>query len=220
MKKKIFVILPARNEEKHISKIIKSIKKYVNTVVVVDDGSDDKTSENAKKSKAIVLRHIVNLGKGAALKTGCDYATKNKADVIIVIDADAQHDPKEIPNFLKKIKKYDIIIAYRKVNKKMPLLLQFGNWTINKTITFLYGVKIKDSQCGYRAFTSKAYKKLRWKASDYSMESEMIAKIGKHNLSYTEIPIETIYSDKYKGTTIFDGIKIVFNLFIWRLNNI
>ena len=220
MKKKIFVVLPARNEEKHISKIVKSIKKYTNTVVVVDDGSDDKTSENAKKSKAIVLKHIVNLGKGAALKTGCDYATKNKADIIIVIDADAQHDPKEIPKFLETIKKYDIIIAYRKTNKNMPLLLQFGNWIINKTITFLYGIKIKDSQCGYRAFTSKAYKKLRWKASDYSMESEMIAKIGKHKLSYSEIPIETIYSDKYKGTTIFDGIKIVFNLFIWKLNNI
>ena len=220
MKKKIFVVLPARNEEKHISKIVKSIKKYTNTVVVVDDGSDDKTSENAKKSKAIVLKHIVNLGKGAALKTGCDYATKNKADIIIVIDADAQHDPKEIPKFLETIKKYDIIIAYRKTNKNMPLLLQFGNLIINKTITFLYGINIKDSQCGYRAFTSKAYKKLRWKASDYSMESEMIAKIGKHKLSYSEIPIETIYSDKYKGTTIFDGIKIVFNLFIWKLNNI
>ena len=220
MKKKIFVVVPARNEEKHISKIVKSIKNYVNTVVVVDDGSKDKTSEEAKRSNAVVLKHIVNLGKGAALKTGCDYATKNRADVIIVIDADAQHDPKEIPNFLKKIKKYDIIIAYRQVNKKMPLLMQFGNWFINKTITFLYGVKIKDSQCGYRAFTSKAYKKIRWNASDYSMESEMIAKIGKHKLSYAEIPIETIYSDKYKGTTIFDGIKIVFNLFIWRLNNI
>ena len=220
MKNKIFVVIPARNEEKYISNIIKSVKKYVKTVVVVDDGSDDKTSENAIKSKAIVLRHVVNLGKGAALKTGCDYATKNKADVIIVIDADAQHDPKEIPNFLKKIKKHDIIIAYRKVSKKMPLLLRFGNWIINKTITFLYGIKIKDSQCGYRAFTSNAYKKLRWKASDYSMESEMIAKIGKYKLSYTEIPIETIYSDNYKGTTIFDGIKIVFNLFIWRLNNI
>ena len=85
---------------------------------------------------------------------------------------------------------------------------------------FIYGIKIKDSQCGYRAFTAKAYKKIRWKASDYSMESEMLAKIGKYKLSYAEVPIETIYSDKYKGTTILDGIKIIFNLLIWKLNHI
>ena len=220
MKQKIFAVIPAHNEEKHIYEVVKKTKKYVDKVVVVDDGSKDRTIDMAKKCKVMVLRHLVNLGKGASLKTGCEYAIKNRADVIIAIDADAQHDPKEIPKFLVNIKKYDVVLAYRKINKNMPFVLRFGNWLINKTIKFLYGIKIKDSQCGYRAFTAKAYKRLRWKASDYSMESEMIANIGKHKLSYTEIPIETIYSDRYKGTTIFDGIKIVFNLFIWKLNNI
>ena len=220
MKKKIFAIIPAYNEEKNIANVINETKKYVDKVVVVDDGSKDRTEEIAKKSNAIVLRHLVNLGKGAALKTGCDYAAKNKAEIIIAVDADAQHDPKEIPNFLKKIKKYDIVLAHRKLNKNMPLVLKFGNWFINKTINLLYSIKIKDSQCGYRAFTAKAYKKLRWRASDYSMESEIIAKIGKYKLSYAEIPIETIYSDKYKGTTVLDGIKIVFNLLLWKLNNL
>jgi len=219
MEKKIFAIIPAYNEEKHINKVVKETKKYLDNVIVVDDGSKDKTKEVAKKSKAIVLRHLVNLGKGAALKTGCDYAVKNNADIMIAIDADAQHNPKEIPKFLENIKNCDVVLAYRKTNKDMPLVLKFGNWFINKTIKFLYGPKIKDSQCGYRAFTTKAYKKIRWKASDYSMESEMIAKIGKYKLSYQEIPIETIYSDKYKGTTILDGIKIVFDLLLWRLNN-
>ena len=220
MKNKIFAVIPAHNEQKHIGMVIKEIKKYIYNVVVIDDGSKDKTFKIAKKSKAIVLRHLVNLGKGAALKTGCDYALRNKADIIIAIDADAQHDPKEIPRFLEKIKNYDIVLTYRKVNKNMPAILRFGNWFINKTISFLYGIKIKDSQCGYRAFTAEAYKRLRWKASDYSMESEMLAKVGRYKLSYCEIPIETIYSDKYKGTTIIDGIKIVFNLLLWKLNNI
>ncbi len=220
MKKKIFAVIPAYNEEKQISRVVKKTKKYVNNVVVVDDGSKDKTKDTAKKSKAIVLQHLVNLGKGAALKTGCDYAVKNKADIIIVIDADAQHNPDDIPKFLENLKNDDIILTYRRLNKNMPFILKFGNLFINKTINFLYGIKIKDSQCGYRAFTAKAYKKLRWKASDYSMESEMIAKIGKYKLSYKEIPIETIYSDKYKGTTILDGIKIIFNLLLWKFNNI
>ena len=220
MSKKIFVVIPAHNEEKYIYSIVKKTKKYVDRVVVVDDGSKDKTSVMAKKSNAIVLRHLVNLGKGAALKTGCDYAVKSSADFIIAIDADAQHDPKEIPRFLESLKSHDIVLGYRKLNRKMPLILKFGNWFINKTISFLYSIKIRDSQCGYRAFTAKAYKKLRWKASDYSMESEMIAKIGKYKLSYAEVPIETIYSDKYKGTTVLDGIKIVFNLLIWKLNRL
>ena len=220
MKSGVFAVIPAHNEEKHIGDVVRQAKKYVDNAVVVDDGSRDGTVEEAKKSGAIVLKHLVNLGKGAALKTGCDYAIKNKADIIVAIDADAQHNPKEIPKFIGAVKMHDVAIGYRKLNMSMPFILRFGNWFINKTIRFLYGVKIKDSQCGYRAFTSEAYKKLRWKASDYSMESEMIAKIGKRRLSYAEVPIETIYSDKYKGTTILDGIKIVFNLLLWRLNNL
>jgi len=219
MEKKIFVIIPAYNEQKHINYVVKESKKYVDEVVVVDDGSKDKTKDTAIKSKAIVLRHLVNLGKGASLKTGCEYAVKNKADIMIALDADAQHDPHEIPKFLENLKNYDVVLAYRKLNKNMPFVLKFGNSFINRTIKFLYGIKIKDSQCGYKAFTAKAYKKLRWKASDYSMESEIIAKLGKYKLSYCEIPIDTIYSDKYKGTTILDGIKIVFNLFLWKFNN-
>ncbi|MAH33168.1 dolichyl-phosphate mannose synthase [archaeon] len=218
MKSKTFAIVPAYNEEKHINKIVKEIRKYVDEVVVVDDGSNDRTKEIAEKSKAVVLKHIINLGKGATLKTGCDYAVKNNAKVMIAIDADAQHDTKEIPKFLESIKSSDIVLGYRKPSKHMPLILKLGNGFINKTIKFLYGVSIRDSQCGYRAFTAKAYRKLRWKASDYSMESEMIAKIGRHKLKYKEIPIETIYSDKYKGTTILDGFKIVFNLLFWKLN--
>ncbi len=220
MKSRVFAIIPAHNEEKYIGNVIRQTKKYADNVVVVDDGSRDRTAEEARESGAVVLKHLVNLGKGAALKTGCDYAVKSNAEIIVAIDADAQHNPKEIPKFIAAVKRHDVIIGYRKPNKSMPLILRFGNWFINKTITFLYGVKIKDSQCGYRAFTSEAYKKLRWKASDYSMESEMIAKIGKHGLSYAEVPIETIYSDRYKGTTILDGIKIVFNLLLWRLNNL
>ena len=220
MKKKIFAIIPAYNEEKYIGRIVGKTKKYVDKVVVVDDGSKDRTASLARRNKAIVLTHLVNLGKGAALKTGCDYAAENSACFIIAIDADAQHNPEDIPRFLESLKGHDIVLGCRKLNRKMPFVLKFGNWFINKTIRFLYGVKIRDSQCGYRAFTTKAYKKLRWKDSDYSMESEMIAKMGKYKLSYAEIPISTIYSDRYKGTTVLDGIKIVFSLLIWKLNHL
>ena len=102
--KSVWVIIPAYNESSYIEGVIKKTKKYVKNILVVDDGSEDNTKEIAEKSKSIVLRHLVNLGKGAALKTGCDYAVKKRADIIIAIDADAQHNPNKIPmnsfNFL------------------------------------------------------------------------------------------------------------------------
>jgi len=214
---RIWIIIPARNEEKNISKVIKNIKKSYKNVVVVDDGSEDKTAKIAEKQKAIVLKHVINLGKGAALKTGCDYAIKNKAKSIVVIDADGQHNPKDIKRFLKKLKNNDIIFGYRKLNKKMPSILRFGNSQINNITKILYNIKLHDTQCGFRAFTSIAYKKIRWNSRDYSMESEMIANAGKHNLKYNEIPIDTIYKDRYKGTTVLDGIKIVFDMFLWKI---
>ncbi len=215
----IWAVIPAYNEEKDIAVIIKKTKKYVDKVVVVDDGSRDKTKEAAEKTGAVVLRHIVNLGKGATLKTGCDFAVKKGAKSIIVLDADAQHNPEDIPRFAEKLRRYDIVFSYRKMGSKMPLVLRFGNWFISNVVSLLYGIRLSDTQCGYRAFSKEAYMKVRWNATDYSMESEMISRAGKQKLKYVQIPIQTIYSDRYKGTTIIDGIKIVLNMLWWRLFN-
>ena len=212
-----WAVIPARNEQKNIVETIKKTKKYVGKVVIVDDGSTDKTRKFAEKEGITVLAHIVNLGKGAALKTGCDYAFKNGAKHVIVLDADSQHRPEDIPRFIEKLQEYDIVFSYRKASGKMPIVLRFGNSFISNVAKALYGIGLNDTQCGFRAFSKEAYKKIRWSASDYSMESEMISRVGKQSLKYVQIPIRTIYSDKYKGTTIIDGIKIVLNMFWWKL---
>lgn len=218
MKDKVFAVIPACNEDDNIGKVIRETWKYLSNIIVVDDGSKDRTCEEAEKEGVIVLKHIINLGKGAALKTGCDYAVKNGASEIVVLDADTQHEPSEIPNFLRELENADVVLGCRMQSREMPSVLKFGNWFINKTTRLLYGINVHDTQCGYRAFTAEAYKKIRWKSSSYSMESEMLANIGKRKLKYREIPIKTIYADRYKGTTIIDGIKIVCNLFWWRLS--
>jgi len=217
MKEKTFAVIPGYNEEKSIGKVVKETKKYISDVVVVDDGSRDSTSLQAEKQGAIVLKHVINIGKGAALKTGCDYAIKNGAAKIVVLDADTQHEPSSIPLFLNALEEADVALGRRGLNKNMPFVFRFGNWFINKTTKLLYGLSLHDTQCGYRAFTAEAYKKIKWKSSSYSMESEMIANIGKRKLKYKEIPIKTIYADKYKGTTVIDGIKIILNMAWWRL---
>ena len=213
-----FVVIPACNEEKHIQKVIAAAKQYTSQVVFVDDGSKDQTAAIAEQQEVVVLKHFINMGKGAALKTGCDYAYSHGAKNIIVIDGDGQHNPHKIPQFLHAVEEVDIVFGYRELGQSMPFILRFGNWFINKSTQWLYHIKLRDTQCGYRAFTAGVYPKIRWQAADYSMESEMIAQAGKHKLKYREIPIETIYSDKYKGTTVLDGIKIVAKMVKWRLS--
>jgi glycosyltransferase involved in cell wall biosynthesis len=217
MSNEVFIIIPAYNEQKRVTSVIRKTKKYADNIVVVDDGSQDKTAEIAENENVTVLQHVVNLGKGAALKTGCEYAIKHGAKRIIFIDADGQHRPEDIPRFLEALDDADIVFGSRTLNKNMPFVLKFGNWFINKVNDVLFGVRLRDTQSGYRAMTSEAYKKIRWNSPSYSVESEMIANAGKKRLKYKEITIKTIYSDKYKGTTIIDGVKIVLNMIWWKL---
>ncbi|MAG15647.1 hypothetical protein CMO88_01145 [Candidatus Woesearchaeota archaeon] len=217
--KKPFVIIPAFNEEKHIAKVVNEIKKYSKNIVVVDDGSKDKTYQEAKKTKVIVLRHPINLGKGAALKTGIEYAGKHGADTIIFIDSDGQHNPKDLPRLLNELKNIDVVFTYRNLKSmNMPLIKKIGNFVLNTLLSILFNIRIKDTQCGFKAMTTDAYKKLGLISSDYNIESEIAAKTGKHKLKFKQLPIETVYNDKYKGTTVFDGINIAMRMLWWKLS--
>src|SRR3989338_4180438 len=163
--KKIWAVIPAYNEGRSIKSIIENAQKYVDSVVVVDDGSRDSTKNIAEKAGAMVLSHVINLGKCATLRTGCDFAAKKGAKYIIVLDADAQHNPSDIPRFIEKLKKNDVVFSYRKVSRKMPLVLRFGNWFISNIARALYGISLNDTQCGFRAFSKEAYLKIRWNAT-------------------------------------------------------
>ena len=215
---KTAVIIPAYNESRTISKVIDKTKKYVKDIIIVDDGSKDNTMKIVGKKKVTVLHHIVNLGKGSALKTGCEYAIKKGAKNIIFMDADGQHDPKILPLFIKELKNNDIVFGYRTYSARMPFVFRFGNWVINKITEVLYGIKLRDTQCGYRAIKSSVYRKVKWQAQDYSVESEITAHVGRNKLKYKEIPIKTIYKNVYKGTTVLDGIKIVLKLLWWKVS--
>lgn len=210
------VIIPARNEGERLWQVLEQTKSYCDTIIVVDDGSSDHTIAEAQRAGVTVLRHRVNLGKGAALKTGCDYAILHGAEQIVVMDADGQHDPKEIPLFLQALEQSDIAFGSRQVPETMPLILKFGNTFMSTMLKMLYGMNITDSQCGYRSFTAGAYKKIRWDATNYYVESEMIINAGRKKLRHTQIPIETIYSDNYKGTTVWDGVIITAKMIGWR----
>jgi glycosyltransferase involved in cell wall biosynthesis len=218
MKKSIWAVIAAKDEAKDISKVVKQARKYVDNVVVIDDGSADRTYDVATRGGAIALKHIVNLGKGAAIKTGVEYAISKGAKILVLLDADGQHEPSEIPKFIDKLKESSIVFGIRTRRKKMPAILKLGNSAINKLTLLLFGINIDDTQCGFRAFKADIYKKIKWESSGYPMESEMVANVGRKRLKYSTVNIGTIYSDKYKGTTIMDGIKIALNLLWWRIS--
>jgi len=216
---KFFVVIPAYNEAPRIGEVLKEVKKITKDILVVDDGSKDKTSEIAKKAGVTVLRHRLNLGKGAGMKTGVEAAIDLGAEAIILLDADGQHDPRHIPEFLNQLNKGDeIVFGSRNLSYGVPLIRYLGNKLGSVLISLIFGIYRSDLLCGYIAFTKKAYQKIKWDSSRYGVETEIVARTGKNKLKYSEIPIETIYKDKYKGVTIFDAIGILFNIPRWLIS--
>lgn len=217
---KSFIIIPVYNEENTIVEIVSQIKElaFDKKIIVVDDASEDKSYGKVSQAfpDVILLRHKINLGKGAALKTGCQAALQlgNNMDNIVFIDADGQHSPLDIPKIIEKLQKekLDIVFGIREINRgKMPLLKYFGNKFLSRAIKFFSKVSLDDTQTGFKAFIYQVYPKIVWQSQDYSVDTEIILNVGKHNLKYGQVPIETIYKDAYKGTVPFDGIKIFFN---------
>jgi glycosyltransferase involved in cell wall biosynthesis len=222
MKKKsnFALVIPAHNEEPRIGKVLEEAKRYASQIIVVDDGSEDKTVKIAESFKVTVLSHLINLGKGAALKTGCEAAFKMGAQVVVTLDSDGQHNPGDIPRFIKSIqeKKIDFVLGSRNLGFGMPLIRIIGNKIDSFLIKLFFGIYVTDPLCGFRALTRKAYQKIIWESSGYGVETEMIAKAGMKNISFVEIPIETVYTDKYKGVSILDAYRIFFDILKWRVS--
>ena len=216
------VIIPAYNEEKHIGEVVQGVKKYTENIIVIDDGSEDRTSEIAQKRGAKVYRHFINRGLGGALGTGIKAALLAGADVMITLDADGQHDPEEIPHLLKPIieGKADVVIGSRFLKtQKMPLFRRMGNYFFNFITLFLFGVKTTDSQSGLRVFNKKAAENLEIYTNGMEVSSEILKEIQTHQLKLTEVPIKSIYTaySLSKGQGFIPGLKTLIKLFILKL---
>jgi len=216
---KITVVVPAHNEEDRIGEVLKDLKKTKLPVVVVDDGSTDKTYQIAKKHKITVLRHQVNLGKGAALKTGCEAAFSMGAEAVILMDSDGQHKTEDLPYFIDALEKdkFDVVFGSRNLSHGVPLVRYMGNKTASVLVSFLFGIYVSDLICGFRGLSKKAFKRLNWESTGYGVETEMAIKTGKYGLKHCEVPVQTIYYDSVKGVTILDAFNILFDVIRWRI---
>lgn len=218
MKDNFFVVIPVCNEGKNIVKVIESVKKITKNIIVVDDGSNDQTFSLVKKTKVLVLKHSVNLGKGAALKTGCQAAFKLGADFVVIMDGDGQHDANDLPLFLEAMNKTDndLVLGVREMSFGVPLERFIGIKIASFLINLLFGIYIVDPISGFRAFNKKFFKKVGWESYGYEVETEMLIKAAINKLKIKEIMIKTIYLDKYKGVTVLDSFKVFLNLIKWR----
>lgn len=200
----ITIVIPAYNEEKTVASVIRQAKRH-GKVIVVDDASADNTAGVARSAGAIVIRHKVNGGLGSALRSGFKKALQMKADIVVTIDADGQHNPNEIRKFVALIEGgYDFVLGTRDLSS-YPLVKKIGNSFLNSVTNFVSGTHLKDTESGFRAFKASALRRLYLKAKRYEIAVEIVFEVGRNKLKHTSIPIS---SPRYvKGVGVWDGVK-------------
>lgn len=213
------MVIPAYNEQESIGHVVKDMisalkSSNINgTVVVVDDGSKDNTSEVARKSGAIVIRHILNSGAGAATATGLSYASQSGYQLAATMDADGQHRPSDVIKGIDLMKNgSDLLIGSRLIDSQgMSRVKVLGNKGLSLITRVLFGINTTDSQSGLRVFSRTALEKLRWKTSGYEFCSEMLWRAKQIGLNISEYPIKAVYTDysKSKGQNNWNAINIV-----------
>jgi len=219
----LVVIIPAYNEEERIGQVIRGVKKYTGNIIVIDDGSKDKTSQIALENGAKkVYRHLINRGLGGAFGTGLKAAILEKADIFVTLDADGQHNPDEIPQLLKPIVegKADIVIGSRFLKSQpIPLFRRVGNYFFNLITFFFFGIWSTDSQSGMRAFNKKVAENLETLTTGMEVSSEIIKEIKFNRFKLKEVPIKVIYTpySLSKGQGLIPGIKTLIKLIILKL---
>lgn len=193
----MIVAMPAYNEGHVIAEVIMGCKKYVDRVIVVDDCSSDNTADIAESLGAYVVRHEVNKGYGATLKSCFRLAREFNADAMVIIDSDGQHSPDEIPQLLEPlIHGVDLVIGSRFVNgngKNIPIYRKVGMKILDIATELAGGINVTDSQSGFRAYGKKAIEKIRFNREDMSAGSEILLQAKDHNLKFTEVEIHCRY---------------------------
>ncbi len=224
---KLAIVIPVFNEGVVIRELIESLPKKIDgidkiVVIAVNDGSTDNSSDEIRKTKALLVEHPINMGAGAATVTGLEAASKIGADLAITLDGDGQHDPKDIQKLVKPIlqNRADLVIGVRsQKSSQMPAIKKIGNAGLNLITYALSRTWTTDSQSGFKCFSREAIDKLEVEGFGYEFCSEIIMEAKRKNIRIAEVPISVIYSEysKKKGQSIFNGTNIVLKLLFKKL---
>lgn len=220
MIKQVAIIIPVYNEEKVIAQTIKSVQQKFKHVVCVNDGSSDDSSAEISKTKAYLIEHPINMGQGAALQTGIEFARMLPVDYFVTFDADGQHNVKDVLCMLDEIKKgkYDIILGSRFLGRAvgtsrlklnmLRLAVKFSNLTT--------GLKLTDTHNGLRLFNRHVAETMQITLPDMAHASEILGAITENKYRYKEMPVTISYTEysKSKGQSLVNAVNIVFDTLI------
>ncbi len=212
-------IVPAFNEEKNIGSVVKGLFNHIDRVVVVDDGSSDSTSTAASEAGAVVLRHEINRGQGAALETGRQYALKNNADYVLHFDADGQFEVSDISPALEALQKSgaDILFGSRFLGRDadLPFFKRFFIFPIAKLFNMLFvGRGFSDAHNGFRILNRRALEKIKIEHDRMAHASEIPFKAKKAGLKCIEFSVKVVYREYGQG--ILGGVKIIRDLLLGK----
>lgn len=209
-------LVPAFNEERFIGSLVLAVQSYVQLVVVIDDGSSDRTVEIAEKAGATVIQHTINQGKAAAVNTGFRYARTLAPAAVVMLDGDGQHCAEDIPAVISPIldDEADIVVGSRFLDVKsdIPAYRQVGQHGLTLMTNVTSGVRVSDSQSGFRGFSARAVEQLSFSQNGFSIESEMQFLIRDYQLRVAEVPIKVIYAEPAKRNPVNHGMQVLNSL--------
>ena len=216
------VVIPALNAEKTIQDVISGLCTFGfarEHIIVIDDGSIDRTRDIAQQQRVQVIVHSHNMGKGAALKAGFLHARKSSLKAVITIDADGQHRIEDIGLFLNNAEDYDLILGTRADTTKMPWIRCMVNRTTSLVISLLSGVRIPDVQCGFRYCRLNIFERVRLHTSRYQTESELVYRVLGHGYRVGFVNISTIYNNERSYIRpVIDTLRFIYMSigFLWH----
>jgi glycosyltransferase involved in cell wall biosynthesis len=223
---KLLAVIPVLNSERTIGDVVRKTREQISEVVVIDDGCTDRTADVARAEGATVLRHEVNRGKGASLKSGFAYAREHGHDAVITLDADGQHLPSEIPKILKVWEESgaDLVIGGRAhlFDHMLPrrrMANRFSAWAIAKAA----GTRVSDSQSGFRLYTARLIREIELRSDGFDMESEVIIRAGVRKMRIVVTPVDLGFIDGLSTShyrPLGDTLRIAWTAmrarFLWR----
>jgi glycosyltransferase involved in cell wall biosynthesis len=194
---RLAAIIPACNEARTIGDVVAGIRRLVDRVIVVDDGSNDATAERARAAGAEVIVHGANRGKGMAVRTGLARVFEGDCTHALLLDADMQHLPEEAAALVAEAERSgaDLVVGERRFDReRMPAARYHANRIGSRALSWFVGVPVQDTQCGFRVFRVDALRPLKLTASGYEIETEMLIKVRRRGGRVAGVPVTAVYS--------------------------
>jgi len=213
------VLIPAFNEASHITKVVEGAREYVETVIVIDDGSSDGTAELARNAGAFCIESPTNGGKASALRRGINYAVAQNFTHAVTLDGDGQHLPQDIPALLRASQETgaDLVIGARSFDRAlMPRARYYSNTIGSRWASALVGREIKDSQSGFRLFRLETLNRIKLRSRRYEFEMEALIKLGRAGCIIAHAPIHMVY-DNGQARSKMKPVRDTVRICLWSL---